>query len=338
MIKTTLLLTLITISVYSELYSEWKIATTNSEKALLLSPSLFIDISNIEINQELIKEINAGIQYDFIKLYQGITLGKKIIEECNWYETCLEFEKIFEVGTNMGKLTPLEKKRESIFQLKDSINMKLASLDTLFKEGLITLDIITGFEDKLEKISLIELQLNIEIEKLKYLPKIDDIDLKILTDSYNDHDKRVEKHQANLRKSSAWSIMTLAGINLQYDQKIKIYPLGQIVINFNFGRLTQDIYNQQAQFYRNKWRERSPESYIIRINKLQDELKAIKTAIKQRLIEIEKNIAILKNRIHKLDPITNIKIRYYVILISIELSLYNIDKTYLSSLLYYSLR
>ncbi len=329
LIKVQILLITFLISVYSELpYSRWLTATKNSERILLLTPELLIHGVNTDS-----QEGNIELTYNFINLYKGIIIGKRTEAECHLYEVCQELDKVLTIGTDIGKLALLETKLKNIIQLKDTVTKKLISLEFLLKKELVTLDVLYSFENKLEKLNLIELETNLEIERLRQLPKPRNIKIERLVTHFIIYDREVEIHSANLRKSYAWAITTSGGVNVQYENKeIIINPLGQLMIHFKFGRFFQNKYNREAIIYRDDWRKENFQSYLVRIEQLKDKYKKIQVILKKRLIELEKNVTILKNRIENLNTITNIKVLNYKELLNIDLAIFLNEKNYISSL------
>ncbi|WP_375773398.1 hypothetical protein NR798_21785 [Archangium gephyra] len=313
----------------------------DAESAVLLAPEVFASVGVVNSGDAGWSEggplggptprIIAGLDYDFMGLYRGLSIRRRAQAECERYRALSALRAAAKRGTDVGAEAALAARAQVLETALPEAGQLLASLREDVKAGRATLEELNALQLRLDGLQALAYQTAKERERLAALPRPTERPLSTWLQDFRAADARVEAESATQRSASAWRVRLRGG----YDELINVpqdVPLfGSLTVAYNLGNLWQPSANARAREGRRRLLEEDVEGVSQEVARLLRELRAGHSAEEARLREVSVLVTDLEGQLRDIQAMETAKVRRYRDYLVLELARLRAEQAWLKT-------
>jgi hypothetical protein len=315
-------------------------SVTEAESAVLLAPELFVSTGVVNAGQATGSpsdvplgtprlRITAGLGYDLVGVYQGVTMRHRAEAECQRQRALQALQTALQSGPDLGAAPALEARLAVLKTAIPEGERLIESLRGDLQAGRATLEELNVLQLRLDALRALESETIQSQERLAHAPPRPDRPLSTLLQELHSADDEIERLSGRLRSSSAWGLSLRAG----YDELIHVpqdLPLfGTITLSYNLGAWSQAAANERARAARRQASEEEVEGLPRRVARLLQELRATQSAETARLQEVTVLAGDLESQLQSLQALETIKVRRFHDYLVLELARLRAEQAWL---------
>ncbi len=296
-------------------YCRWLEGVADAESSLMMAPSLFA--TGGLVNSPLGDPSDAlgvkprlmlGLQYDFVRLYQGMTLRRRAAAECRGFRASQRLEALVGGQEQIGLAEALAARAEVLAEALPKAEAMLSRLRVELTEARsATLDELNATELRVDGLRALFAQTAREQAALAAAEPAEAADLTPLLEARRGADLESQRLAANLRESSAWGFHVRAGYDRVFGLESGAPFFATLNLSYNLGGLLQPEANARAEQGRRLWARGEDADVETRLA----ELRAVHAAERARLGQTRMLLADLEARLRELDGLSSEKARAF---------------------------
>jgi len=313
----------------------------DAEAAVLVAPDLFASVGLVNAGEAggaagvplggPTPRITAGLSYDVVGLYRGLTLRRRAEAECERYRALSALQAAVKRGPDVGAEAALAERARVLEGALPEAEQLLASLRVDVKEGRATVEELNALQLRLDGLRALAHETARERERLAALPRPAERPLSTWLQELRAADDRVEEESAGLRRATAWSVRLRGG----YDELINVrqdVPLfGVLTVSYNLGSLWQPAANARAREGRRLALEEDVQGVSQEVGRLVRELRATHGMEETRLREVTVLVGDLEGQLKDLQAMETAKVRRYRDYLVLELARLRAEQAWLKA-------
>ncbi|ATB33254.1 hypothetical protein [Melittangium boletus] len=301
-----------------------------SEAALLMAPQVFASVGVVNAGDaggsaalplgRPTPRLSAGLDYDFVGLYRGLSLRGRAEAECARYRALSGLRIALRRGRDVGAETALAARSRVLESALPEAGKLLVDLREDVKAGQATLAELNALQLRLDALNALAIETRRERERLAALPRPDGRPLGEWLTELRAADDAVEAKQQALRSASAWSVRVRGG----YDELLRTpqeLPLsGALTVSYSLGGLGQSGAHARARDGRRRSLNEDVEGVGQETALLLRELRASHAAEQTRLREVSVLMKDLDGQLREIEGLETVKVRRYRDYLRLELT------------------
>ncbi|MFY0522361.1 hypothetical protein ACN28I_03805 [Archangium gephyra] len=313
----------------------------DAEAAMWLAPEVFASVGVVNAGEAgggggvplggPTPRLTAGVDYDFVGLYRGLSIRRRAEAECERYRALSALQAAAKRGADVGAEAALAARAQVLEAALPEAGQLLASLREDVKEGRATVEELNALQLRLDGLRALAYETAKERERLAALPRPAERPLSTWLKDFRAADDRVEAESASLRSASAWRVRLRGG----YDELINVrqdVPLfGALTVSYNLGNLWQPSANARAREGRRRLLEEDVEGVSQDVARLLRELRAGHTAEEARLREVSVLVTDLEGQLRDIQAMETAKVRRYRDYLVLELARLRAEQAWLKT-------
>ncbi|HYO55367.1 hypothetical protein [Archangium sp.] len=313
----------------------------DAESAVLLAPDVFASVGVVNAGETgggggvplggPTPRLTAGLDYDFVGLYRGLSIRRRAEAECERYRALSALRAAAKRGVDVGADAALAARAQVLEAALPKAEQLLASLREDVREGRATVEELTALQLRLDGLRALAHETVKERERLAALPRPAERPLSAWLQDFRAADDRVEAESASLRRASAWTVRLRGG----YDELINVrqdVPLfGALTVSYNLGSPWQPSANERAREGRRRSLEEDVEGVSQDVARLLRELRAAHSEEEARLREVSVLVTDLEGQLKDLQAMETAKVRRYRDYLVLELARLRADSAWLKT-------
>ncbi|OJT17594.1 hypothetical protein BO221_44305 [Archangium sp. Cb G35] len=313
----------------------------DAESAVLLAPNVFVGAGVVNAGDAGWSEggplgsptprFIAGVEYDFVGLYRGLSIRRRASAECERYRALSALQAAVKRGTDVGAEAALAARAQVLEAALPEAGQLLASLRDDVKEGRATVEELNALQLRLDGLRLLAYETAKERERLAALPRPAERPLSTWLQDFRAADDRVEAEAASQRSALAWKV----GLRGGYDELINVPQdvpfFGMLTVSYNLGNLWQTPANARAREGRRRLLEEDVEGVSQEVARLVSELRAGHSAEEARLREVSVLVTDLEGQLRELQAMETAKVRRYRDYLVLELARLRAEQAWLKT-------
>ena len=314
---------------------------SDAEAAVLLAPDVFASVGVVNAGEAdgsggvplggPTPRLTAGLSYDVVGLYRGLTVRRRAEAECERYRAFSALRAAVMRGPDVGAEAALAARARVLEAALPEAEQLLASLREDMKEGRATLDELNALQLRLDGLRALAHETAKERERLATLPRPSERPLATFLEELRVADDRVEEASASLRSASAWNVRLRGG----YDELVNVrqdVPLfGMLTLSYNLGNLWQPAANSRARDGRRRALEEDVEGVSQEVARLLGELRAAHRSEETRLREVSVLVSDLEGQLRDIQAMETAKVRRYRDYLMLELARLRAEQAWLKT-------
>ncbi|MCY1078728.1 hypothetical protein [Archangium lansingense] len=312
-----------------------------AESTMLLAPDVFASVGLVNAGEaggvggvplgSPTPRITAGVNYDFVGLYRGLSIRRRAEAECERYRALSALQAAAKRGADVGAEAALAARAQVLEAALPESEQLLASLREDVKEGRATVEELNALQLRLDGLRSLAYETAKERERLAALPRPAERPLSSWLKDFRAADDRVEAEAASLRSASAWKVQVRGG----YDELINVQqdvPLfGALTVSYNLGSLWQPSANARAREGRRRALEEDVEGVSQDVARLLRELRSGHLAEEARLREVSVLVSDLEGQLREFQAMETAKVRRYRDYLMLELARLRAEQAWLKT-------
>lgn len=320
-------------------YCEYVRGVADSESALLLSPSLFLQFGLINgagfLSADLFTpppttlRLSAGLKLSANRIYQGVTLRARARSECERYEAESE---IFTFLYRSGERVTRGALAARVAALREALprgEQALAEVQRAFEQRLATAEELDATRVRLDRLRQDLAQAAASLDGLPDLPAPPRPIRQILAERLR-AEEDVERQAAKLRRAQAWDVNVQAGYDQVFGAQNQTPVFALLSASFNPGLFFQPRADARARAARVEWAGAQVEGANQRALRALGDLAALRRSEEARLREVRALIADLAARHEELGALGGKKVQRYRDQVWFELATARAEEAYLA--------
>lgn len=314
----------------------------DAESAVLLAPDVFASVGMVNAGEaggdstgvplgSPTPRITAGLNYDVVGLYKGLTLRRRAEAECERYRALSALQAAVKRGADVGAEAALAARAQVLEAALPQAEQLLASLREDVKEGRATIEELNVLQLRLDGLRALAHETAKERERLAALPRPPERPVTTWLEDFRAADARVEAESGSLRRASAWTMRLRGG----YDELINVpqdVPLfGSLTVSYNLGSLWQPSANARASEGRRRSLEEDVEGVSQDVARLLRELRGTHASEEARLREVTVLVTDLEGQLRDIQAMETVKVRRYRDYLMLELARLRSEQAWLKA-------
>ncbi|WP_044185430.1 hypothetical protein [Hyalangium minutum] len=321
-------------------WCEYIRGVTDSETAVLLAPEVFASTGMVNAGEatsgagsaplgEPKLRITAGLGYELVGVYRGMTIRQRAEAECRRHQAILALQSALASGPDAGA-GPALKARLAVLEpaLPEGERM-VESLRTDVREGRATLEELDALQLRLDALRALAADTLRAQERLAHLPPRPEQSLSTLLQELRDAEDEIERLSGKVRRSTAWSVTLRGGYDELIDVPQDLPLFGTLTVSYKLGGLSQSAANQRARSARPKALGEEVEGLPQRVERLLEQLRATRSAEQTRLREVTVLIGDLEGQLQSIQSLETSKIRRFHDYVVLELARLRAEQAWL---------
>ncbi|WP_434390507.1 hypothetical protein [Melittangium boletus] len=292
-----------------------------AESALLMAPQVFasagvVNAGDLSGTASLplgrpAPRLSAGLDYDVVGLYRGMTLRGRAEAECARHQALAGLRLALLRGRDVGLEAALDARARILEESLPDAGKLLADLNADVKAGLATLSELNALRLRLDALTALAHETRRERERLSALPRSEERALGEWLGRLREADDALEARERSLRSAQAWSVRVRGGYDelLQTSQALPVS--GALVVGYSLGGLFQSAANDQAR----EGRQRALDEDLVGVSqetsRLLRELRATHAAERMRLAEVDVLTKDLDAQLREIEGLETVRVRRY---------------------------
>ncbi len=310
----------------------------DSEAALRLAPEVFASVGavnagtasgvDVPLGQPR-PRLTAGLGYDFVGLYRGLTLRRRAEAECERYQALSALKVMLARGQDVGAEAALAERARVLEAALPEAEQLLVSLREELREGEATLDELNALQLRLDNLRALAAETQKKRERLGALPPLSSRPLSEYLQELRVADARVEELSSGLRRAEAWDVRVRGGYDELFGVRQEVPLFGVLTISYNLGHLWQSKHEAQAREGRRRALEEDVEGVSQEVARMLRELRAAWRTEATRLREVSVLVTDLAGQLGELQAMETGKVRRYRDYLMLELARLRAEQAWL---------
>lgn len=292
-------------------YCDWLAGVAQAESSVLMGPQLFASGGLYNALSAAGTETTGprprfllGIQYDFVNLYQGLTLHNRAAAECRAFRASQRLEAQLADSGQAGLAEALAARSEVLTRALPRAEAILSQLRVELAEARSTLSELQEAELKVDGLRALLLQTARERAALVAPTGPQEERLSTLLEERRAADREVQRLSARLRESSAWSVSVRAGYDRVLGLESTIPIMGMVNLTYNLGGLFQPAAHARAENGRQRWAAGEIRGVERKAEHARAELRAVREVEMARLKQTAALLSALEGRQRDIEGIS----------------------------------
>jgi len=324
----------------AEAQCRYLVATAEAEGRLLEWPRLFasggvVSGSRLTGDEGLALGLNprltAGLEYDFVGLYQAGVLRKRAEAECRRQLALGGIENTLETETEIALRPALEARAAVLDEAMPRAEAIVAELRRSVSAGESTAQELDAAELRRDGLRALGVQTARELASLPAATEASP-SLVTLVAAHRAADSDVERFGATLREAGVWNLTLRGGYDQVFGIESSGVPLfGLLTLTFNLGGLALSSPHAQAAESRRAWVAQEDEGVGREVGRLQERLRASRDAERERLRQATVLLRDLESRLGETQGLQLVEARRYRDVLFFELTRLRAEAAYLQA-------
>ncbi|MBZ4421235.1 hypothetical protein K8638_32800 [Myxococcus sp. RHST-1-4] len=322
-------------------YCDFVRGVADAEAALELAPELFGSFGVVNTGEaeggagavplgEPKLRLTAGVDYDFVGLYRGMTLRKRAEAECRRQRAIATLEAAVNRGNGLGEEAALEARARVLQDALPGAEERVSALRNDLREGKTTLEELNAVQVRLDNLRALATSTALARQRLVSRPRFPEGQrLDALMEELRAADDSVESYTGGLRSARAWSLSVRGGYDELIDVEQETPLFGQVTLSYNLGNLWQSSANTRAREGRRRALLEDVEGVPQRINELVAQLRALHQTEQGRLREVSTLVTDLEGQLREVEALQTREIRRFRDYLVLELARLRAEQAYL---------
>jgi hypothetical protein len=317
-------------------------SVTEAETAVMLAPELFASTGVVNAGEASGGSggvplgsprfrITAGLGYDLVGVYQGVTLRHRAEAECQRQRALLALEATLRAGPDLGTAPALEARLQVLQASIPEGEKLLEALRADLNEGRATLEELNALQVRLDALRALKIETLQARDRLAHLPARPEQPLSSLLQDLQAADDEIEQLSGKLRRSSAWGLHLRGGYDELVDVPQKLPLFGMITLSYNLGGWSQGAANERARSARLRASEEDVEGLPQRVERLLQELRSSLSTEEARLREVKSLVDDLESQLRSLQSLETVKVRRFHDYLVLELARLRAEQAWLGA-------
>jgi len=300
----------------SEGYCAWLEGVAEAESSLLMGPQLFASggVVNSLTGEgtetiALRPRLSFGVQYDFVRLYQGYTLRDRAAAECRAFRASQRLAARLDGRDGEALTEALAARAAVLARALPKAEAILSRLRVELAEARGTLSELQATELKVDGLRALALQTAREQAALAAQVTRSGRDgggegLSTLLEERRTADLEAQRLSARMREASAYSLSVRTGYDRVFGLERSAPFVGMVNLSYNLGGLFQPSAHARAESGRRRWAEREVRDAEGKGEQLHAELRAVQEVERARLAQTAALLAELDGRLRDLEGLS----------------------------------
>jgi len=313
---------------------------TDAETAVLLAPEVFASTGVVNAGEaasgaggaplgEPKLRITAGLGYELVGVYRGMTLRHRAEAECQRHQAISGLQAALQSGPDAGA-APALKARLAVLEAALPEGERLVeSLRMDVREGRATLEELNALQLRLDSLRALASDTTRAQERLARLPPRPERPLSALLQELRDAEEKIERLSGKVRRSTAWSVTLRGGYDELIDVPQDVPLFGMITVSYKLGGLSQSAANERARSARLRALEEDVEGLPQRVERLLEQLRATRSAEETRLREVTVLVGDLEGQLQSIQTLETVKVRRFHDYVILELARLRAEQAWL---------
>lgn len=319
-------------------YCEYVRGVAGAESAVLVAPDAFASAGLVNAGEATggsalgtpQPRLTAGLDYDFVNLYRGLTLRRRAEAECQRYRALAALQAAVKVGAaGIGAQRALEARAGMLTSAIAGGEKLLTPLREDVREGRATLEELNALQVRLDGLRSQLSDTQQELAKLAVQPSLGGQPLTALLKDMGTATDSVENAEAGLRGASAWSVRLRGGYDEVFGVQQELPIFGTLTVSYNLGGLWQHGANARAKEGRHLALRQDVEGVSRQATQLLAELDAARQREQARLREVSVLVTDLEGQLQGLEALKTQQVRRYQAYLVMELGRLRAEQAYL---------
>lgn len=323
-------------------YCDYITGTTDADSALFLWPHVFAGAGLVTGGSDATGDetatfgtsirVTAGLRYDFMDLYRGLTDRARTAAECARFRSSEIVSSQLERASAIGLKPALQ---AQLRILEEAVPVAAGILEQVrgrYARSEVALEELNATEMRVHALNAQFWQTRETLEPLQDSVVPDRVALDRFIASFRAGDEQVEKYEARLRRIRAWDL----GIRGGYDQVLGVDRLPVFALvsaSFALGGFGQRAANRRAEAGREAWRRHSVLGLEQRVARVIRDLEISRGLERQHLHQTSVLLADLEKRLEAISGIKSEKVKGFADYLWFEVVKNRAEKAYLDAYL-----
>lgn len=320
-------------------WCEFVRSVADAEAAVLLAPEVFVSAGAVNAGEAdgtggaplgaPTLRLTAGLGYDVVDAWRGITLRRRAEAECRRYKALSALQTALQAGPGLGAEPALAARLSVLDAALPEGDRLLAALRVDLQEGRATVEELNALQLRLDQLRALASETTRERERLTRLPAPPAHPLSGLLQELRAADDEVERISGRLRRTAAWDIRLRGGYDELIDVKQDLPLFGMLTVSYNLGGWAQPVANARARRARLRAAEEDVEGVPAQVERLLQELRATQRAEEARLREVTVLVGDLEGQLQQVQALETIKVRRFRDYLVLELARLRAEQAWL---------
>ncbi|ADO71795.1 hypothetical protein [Stigmatella aurantiaca] len=290
-----------------------------AEAAVLLAPEVFgsvgvVNAGDAEGDAPLGSQtlrLTAGLGYNVVNAYRGVTLRRRAEAECRRYKALTALQSAFQAGPGMGTGPALAARLSVLEAAIPEGTRLLEALRTDLQEGRATVEEFNGLQLRLEQLRALAYETARAQERLALLPRPSSQPLPALLQELHAADDELERLAGTLRRTAAWDIRLRGGYDELIDVRQDLPLFGVLTVSYNLGGWAQSKANARARGTRQQASTEDVDGFPQRVERMLQELRTTRGLEETRLREVSVLVGDLEGQLREVQALETVKVRRF---------------------------
>ncbi|MDC0707030.1 hypothetical protein POL68_00960 [Stigmatella sp. ncwal1] len=300
-------------------WCEYTRSVAAAESAVLLAPEVFGSAGVVNagdaagdapLGSQTLR-LTAGLGYNVVNAYRGVTLRRRAEAECRRYKAFAALQSAFQAGAEIGtgpafaaRLAVLEAAIPEGARLLEALKVDL-------QEGRATVEELNGLQLRLEQLRTLAYETARMRERLAHLPPPPSQPLPTLLQALHAADDEVERLAGTLRRTAAWDIRLRGGYDELIDVRQDVPLFGVLTVSYNLGGWAQSKANARARSTRQQASTEEVEGFPQQVERMLQDLRATRRLEETRLREVSALAGDLEGQLREVQALETVKVRRF---------------------------
>ncbi|MBU8897481.1 hypothetical protein DRW03_29145 [Corallococcus sp. H22C18031201] len=324
-------------------YCDWVQGTSDAETALMFAPEVFASVGVVNAGEaeggtssnplgKPKARVTAGLDYDLMGIYRGLTLRRRAEAECRRYRALATLQAAALQGSTLCESAALEARARSLETSLPRAEALLASLRNDLRDGNATLEELNAVQVRLDGLRSLASDTARALDRLAVVPPEPmGRSLSALLAEYEAADDAVESIVGGLRRADAWQLDLRGGYDQVFETTQDVPLFGQLTLSYNLGHLWQGSANARARQGRRRSEKDAVEGTPRRIQATLAELRALRDTETARLREVTALVSDLEAQLSEVRRLETRQVRRFRDYLELELSRLRAEQAYVGT-------
>lgn len=300
-------------------WCEFTRSVAAAESAVLLAPEVFGSAGVVNagdasgdtpLGTQTLR-LTAGLGYNVVNAYRGVTLRRRAEAECRRYKAFSALQSVFQAGPDLGAAPALAARLSVLEAAIPEGARLLESLRADLREGRATVEELNGLQLRLEHLRALAHDTAREQERLAHLPPASGQPLPALLQELHAADDEVERLTGTLRRAAAWDIRLRGGYDELIDVRQDVPLFGVLTVSYNLGGGWQAKANARARSARQRALAEEVEGFPLRVERMLQDLRTTLRLEETRLREVSVLVSDLEGQLREVQALETVKVRRF---------------------------
>jgi hypothetical protein len=321
-------------------WCEFVRGVTDAEAAVLLGPEIFASAGAVNAGEATggsggvplgspTPRLTAGVGYDLVGAYRGVTLRRRAEAECQRHRALSALQAALQAGPDIGAAPALAARRRVLETAIPEGERLIESLRADLREGRATVEELNVLQIRLDALRALMSETLREQGRLERLPTRLQRPLSALLEELRAADDSIEQISGRLRRAEAWKLRVQGGYDELIDVRQERPLFGMLTVSYNLGGLWQPSANERARQARQRASSEDIEGLPQQVERLLQELHATRAAEEARLREVSVLVGDLEGQLQTLQALETVKVRRFHDYLVLELARLRAEQAWL---------